>query len=77
MNHSNRAVCRIGDEIGQTYFLTTNNFKLTNKTMKTTINVEYTAPEMEVISTIVEAGFTASFNTLSVDDVVENEEVYI
>ncbi|MBO5882588.1 MAG: hypothetical protein J6Q21_05050 [Alistipes sp.] len=45
--------------------------------MKTTINVEYTAPEMEVISTIVEAGFTASFNTLSVDDVVENEEVYI
>jgi hypothetical protein len=36
--------------------------------MKTTINVEYTAPEMEIISTVVEAGFNASLATVSDED---------
>ena len=36
--------------------------------MKKSIFEEYVAPELEVISTVVEAGFSASFEDVYTDD---------
>jgi hypothetical protein len=36
--------------------------------MKKSIFEEYVAPELEVISTVVEAGFSASFEDVEADD---------
>ena len=47
-----------------------NNFKLSLTMIKKTIFEEYVAPELEVISTTVEAGFSAS---MSVDSLEEED----